>query len=482
MMLEDSAQGLFLEGNRELAEGNLAAAEVAYLRALHVDAEHGGAWANLGWLAERRGELADAERHYRHALALAPGNVRLQLNLSQLLLKLKQFEEAEGLARHATALAPASAEAWNQLGVVLACLKREEEAERCYRQSLAVVDDAAHAARTRFNLAYLLLRQGRWTEGWPMLQARWQFERLPEWFDCPRWQGEPLAGKALAIGLEAGQGDMIQFCRYAALAREQGAARVAVVCHPSLKTLFGTLPGVDAVYAYDEAVPRDGWDFWTLPMAMPQWFGTQPGNVPADVPYLSADPALVRHWRERMREQLQSQPRSPQGSDAAPAPLRVGLAWKGNPQFENDGERSLPSLHTLAPVMEAAAQRGIQLVCLQKGPGEDEAGELQAGQRAALQPPPLNLGPQLRDFADTAAVIASLDLVISIDSAVAHLAGALDKPCWLLLPDYQCDWRWLAEGERTPWYPSLRLFRQPRGGGWAPVAAALATAILHSIP
>ena len=474
MMDEESARALFLKGNRELADGNLAGAEIAYLRALLLEPSHAGAWANLGWLKERQDELAEAEQHYRHALALAGANLQLQLNLSQLLLKLKQFAEAEALVRQATALAPESAAAWDQLGVVLACVKREDEAERCYRQALAPAlqsppqsttpqSESGHpaTARTHFNLAYVLMRQGRWQEGWPLLQARWQFQRLPEWFRCPRWQGESLAGKALAIGLEAGQGDMIQFCRYAALAKEQGAARVALVCHPSLKTLFTSLQGIDAVYAYDETVPADGWDYWTLPMAMPHWFGTRTDRVPAAIPYLSADPALAAHWRAQLPA----------------APLRVGLAWKGNPQFENDADRSLPSLQTLAPLIEAAAARGIQMVSLQKGPGEDEAAGLRSS--PATTPQLLNLGPQLRDFADTAAVIENLDLVVSIDSAVAHLAGALGKPCWLLLSDYRCDWRWLAEGETTAWYPHSRLFRQAPGDDWAGVIATVATALVR---
>ncbi len=478
MMDEESAQGLFLQGNRELAGGNLAGAEIAYLQALLQEPAHAGAWANLGWLKERQGELAEAERHYRQALALADGNLQLHLNLSQLLLKLKQFAEAEALARRAVALAPQSLAAWDRLGVVLACVKREAEAERCYRQALALAPqpqpqpaapsqsassqpdlEQSAAARTRFNLAYLLMRQGRWEEGWPLLQARWQFQRLPDWFHCPLWQGQSLAGKALAIGLEAGQGDMIQFCRYAALAKAQGASRVALVCHPSLKRLFTRLQGVDVVYGYDEAVPADGWDYWTLPLAIPQWFHTRTDRVPAAIPYLSADSALAEHWCAQLPAAL----------------LRVGLVWKGNPQFENDADRSLPSLQTLAPLIEAAAARGMLLVSLQKGPGEDEAASLQAPSPPA--PRLLNLGPQLRDFADTAAVIESLDLVISIDSAVAHLAGAQGKPCWLLLPGYRCDWRWLAEGDTTPWYPHTRLFRQDPDGDWGSVIAALVAAL-----
>lgn len=461
-MSAPSAHVQYLDGNRFLANGDLAGAEICYLQALLAEPGHVGARANLGVLKERQGQLGEAEQHYRLALALMPGHAQLHLNLGIVLLKSRRFADGEELARRAVQLAPESVAAWSQLGVLLACVKREAEAEQCYRHALVLALGAAdadaadaEAARARFNLAYLLLRQGRYAEGWPLLESRWQFDRLPQPFDCRRWEGEPLAGKSLVIGLEAGQGDMIHFCRYATLAKAQGAARIAVVCHPSLKTLFAALPGVDEVHGCHEAVPLSGWDYWTLPMSMPARFGTSLDTIPAPMPYLSAGPALLEHWAARLPA----------------ARLRIGVAWKGNPQFENDAERSLPSLQTLAPVIEAAAAAGIQMVSLQKGPGEEEA-------RTWTGAPLHAIGPQLRDFADTAAVIEHLDLVISIDSAVAHLAGAMGKPCWLLLPDHLCDWRWLAAGDSTPWYPTMRLFRQPAGGGWGAVIAAVAADVV----
>jgi tetratricopeptide (TPR) repeat protein len=222
----------YLDGNRLLASGDLAGAEICYLQALLAEPVHAGARANLGVLKERQGRLGEAEQHYRLALALMPGHAQLHLNLGIVLLKSKRFADGEELARRAVQLAPESVAAWNQLGVLLACVKREAESEQCYRHALALgAADAADAesARTRFNLAYLLLRQGRHAEGWPLLESRWQFDPLPRRFHCPRWEGEPLAGRSLVIGLEAGQGDMIHFCRYATLAKAQGAARIAVV-------------------------------------------------------------------------------------------------------------------------------------------------------------------------------------------------------------------------------------------------------------
>lgn len=453
---QEQAQTLYIEGNQRMAAGDAAGAEACFLHALAADPMHGAAHGNLGYLKERQGASAEGEYHYRLALALLPDHPQLHQNLGVLLLKEKRFSEAEASLRTAVNLAPESSTALRHLGALLACVQRDAEAEQCYRKALSLATDT-EAARTRFNLAYILMRQGRWEEGWPLLESRWQFDQLPQRFNCPRWQGEALAGKALAIGLEAGQGDMIHFCRYAALAKAQGAARVAVVCHPALKKLFLTMSGVDEVYAYDEAVPSDGWEYWTLPMSMPRWFRTTPETIPTPIPYLSADPELVSEWRARVPQ----------------AGLRVGLAWKGNPGFENDADRSLSSLAELAPL---ARVKGVQFVSLQKGPGEEDA--TQAPEGMTLH----GIGPQLRDFADTAAVIASLDLVISVDSAVAHLAGAMGKPCWLLLPDYRCDWRWLGSGMSTAWYPATRLFRQAPnpgqpGHGWHDVVEKVALAL-----
>jgi hypothetical protein len=245
---------------------------------------------------------------------------------------------------------------------------------------------------------------------------------------------------------------MIQFCRYASLLKAQGAARIAVVCHPALKTLFATLSGVDEVFSLHDEVPKSAWDFWTPPLSLPYYCGTRIDNIPANIPYLSADPVKVATWRARL-----------------PASgLCVGLAWKGNPRFENDKDRSLPSLDVLAPL---GAVAGVHFVSLQKGPGEEEARCPPAGLSV------LALGERIEDFSDTAAIIANLDLVISVDTAIAHLAGALGKPCWVLLPDYQTDWRWLSGRGDSPWYPGMRLFRQPVGGGWGTVVAAVAAAL-----
>ncbi|HEY6898333.1 MAG TPA: tetratricopeptide repeat protein [Rhodocyclaceae bacterium] len=441
-----SAADWFAAGNRQMQEGDDAAAEESFRQAVAATPELAEAHGNLGLLLERRGETAAAEQSYGRALRLKPGLIQVHLNYGALLLGQKRFDDAETAFRNAVRLAPDSAAAWTNLGVLLASCKREAEAERCHRYALELTP--GHS-RARFNLAYLLLRQGRFEEGWPCLEARDWYAPLESHLQCPRWQGEPLAGKSLLIGFEAGHGDMIQFCRYATLLKAQGATCVDVVCHPALTRLLSRCDGIAQAYAIDAAFPRDAWDYWCPPLSLPGHCGTDLESIPAALPYLHPEPEAAAHWAQRL------------AGPALQVGLRVGLVWRGNPRFENDADRSLPSLATLLPLSTVP---GVVFYSLQKGAGEDEAAAPPAG--FALR----NLAAEIHDFADTAAIIANLDLLISVDTAVAHLAGALAKPCWLLLPDYQTDWRWLKERSDTPWYPGvMRLFRQPPGGGWESV-------------
>jgi Flp pilus assembly protein TadD len=446
----DPAETLFLDGNRRMEAGDAEGAEACYRQALLLNPRLGEAVANLGLLRERAGAVVEAETCYRQAIALNPSVNQNYLNLGVLLMNGKRFAEAEAVFMQALKRAPESPVAWSNLGVLLACVKREEEAEQCYRTAMAL--DGDHA-RARFNLSYVLLRQGRFEEGWQCLEARDWYAHLASHFTCPRWRGEPLSGKSIVIGFEAGHGDMIQFCRYAELLKTMGASWISLVCHPALKVLLSTLSAVDEVFSFHEEVPASGWDFWTPPMSLPYYCRTRLDSIPAPIPYLAPDPARADKW----------------GALLPVTGLRVGLAWKGNPRFENDEDRSLPSLDVLSPLGEVS---GVCFVSLQKGPGEAEARCPPAGL------PLLAIGETLEDFADTAAIISCLDLVISVDTAVAHLAGALGKPCWLLLPDYRTDWRWLTGRTDSPWYPErLRLFRQPTGGNWPPVISAVVEAL-----
>lgn len=246
---------------------------------------------------------------------------------------------------------------------------------------------------------------------------------------------------------------MIQYCRYAAVLKAQGAASITLICHPGLKSLFAAVDGVDNIISLNEQMPTSGWDCWTPLLSIPYYCKTRIDSIPAKIPYLHAPPDLIDKWAELLPKDG----------------LRVGLVWKGNPKFENDADRSIPSLEMLAPLGGVA---NVSFISLQKGAGEDEVMQSPRGLNLT------HIGSQLNDFADTAAVVTNLDLVICVDTAVAHLAGALGIPCWVLLPDYKPDWRWLKDRSDSPWYPeTIRLFRQSVMGDWNSVVIEVVAAL-----
>lgn len=412
------------------------------------------AHANLAWLLDRRGSVSEAVRHYELAIELQPDNARIHLNFGTLLAELKFFHAAEAAYRRALDVDRLLPGTWCNLGALLAQNFRDAEAETCLNTALQL--DPQHTG-AHFNLACLLLRKGRYPEGWFHLEFRDWYQPIEMRLRCSRWQGQSLANRAVLVVYEAGFGDMIQFCRYVSELRRLGADHVDVLCHPELKELLQTLAGVGEVFDFSDDVSVSDWDYWVPVMSLPHYVGTQIDTIPASLPYLTAPPAKVAHWRQQI-DRLGLRPA-----------LRVGLVWQGNPDFGNDSHRSLPGLQTLAPLWEVP---GVQFFSLQKGQGSHEARQLQASQ------PLINLAPDLNNFADTAAAILQLDLVISVDTAVAHLAGALGKPCWVLLPAFMTDWRWLEDRSDSPWYPgALRLFRQPKEVGWAPVVQVVREAL-----
>jgi len=442
------ANALFDVGYAHLENRAYGPAQASFRAALEVRPDFLEALVNLAWALEKDGLLGEAETCYRRALELDPASLGAHRNLGVLLVRQKRFQEAEAVYHRALRLHPGSASLWTNLGVLLADQKNDAKAEACFWKALELDPDFPGA---HYNLGYLFLCRGLFAEGWRRRQAR-SWSACAAQFAFPRWQGEDLAGKSLLIAAEAGHGDMIQFCRYAALLKAQGAARIGVVCHAALARLFRTLHGVDQVIGLDQPLPATGWDFWTLPLSLPFHCGTLLETIPAAIPYLHPQPDLLASW----------------GSLLPSEGFRIGLVWKGSSGFESDADRSLANLAQLAPL---GVVRGARFVSLQKGAGEAEA-----------EPPPvglpvLNLGCLIEDFADTAAIIANLDLIISVDTAAAHLAGALGKPCWVLLPDYRTDWRWLTGRADSPWYPgTMRLFRQ-QAGDWSAVIREVASSL-----
>ncbi|CAB3759876.1 tetratricopeptide repeat protein [Paraburkholderia humisilvae] len=471
------------------AQGRHDEAQAAYVEALAGNPEYGEAYVNLGKLLIDRDRLQEAEVIIRAALVAQPELVPAHHHLGSLLNLLKRFDEAEVSLRHALTLAPHTPEihtslastliesdryldaeaacrtalafrdddpnALHTLGIALNRQGRTGEAEAAYRRALDIQPD--HAA-ARFGLAALLLQAQRYEEGWPLYEAR--HERgdaqkrasAPD-VSCPRWRGEPLHGKSLLIWLEQGFGDALQFGRYIASLKAQGVAHLAFACPPALSRLFASVDGVDAVLDTHAAVAQGQYDYWTFLLSVP---GLLHDKTIPPARFITLDAGLVDHWRSRL--------------DGL-AGCKIGLVWKGNAKHVNDHKRSLPSLETLAPLWGRADTR---FVSLQKGAAEDEVNFAPADR------PILPLGAEMTDFADAAAVVAQLDLVISVDTAVAHLAGALGKPCWVMLPATDNEWRWTRAptGPASPWYAdNMRAFRQTQPGNWAQVVDAMRAAL-----
>jgi Tfp pilus assembly protein PilF len=441
---------LFQQGNQYLAAGDAVAAEQCFRAALQIAPCQPELHANLAYVLQLQGDLRQAHAHYESALDLDPTLAQVHLNYGTLLHAQKHLAQAQEAYTQAIVLMPEAPGGWSNLGGLFASTKQDALAELCCRQALA--RDANHI-KAHINLAYVLLRQGRFEEGWRCLERRDWYASLQAALPCLRWQGEPVQGKTLLMVQEAGHGDMIQWVRYAAVLKHQGAASIGVLCHPALTSLMTTLDGVDQVLSFDDELPAAAWDCWTPVFSLPYHCQTRLNTVPASIAYLHAPAHLLAKWQ----------------SLQVSGDLHVGLVWQGNPLFDNDADRSLPVLELLAPLWQVP---GVTFISLQKGQGEDQARHPPPGQ--AL----LNLGAQIDDFADTAAIITQLDLVIAVDTAVAHLAGALGKPCWVLLPAYQTDWRWLEGRSDSPWYPGvLRLFRQSQPGDWSDVVAQLQSAL-----
>lgn len=446
-----SAQALFQQGVQALDAGALDQAAQAFDQALALAPACAELHANRGYVHALQAQPEQAEACYRQSIALDASQATVHTNLGALLAKQKRHAEAEACYGAALALEPTSSAVWSNLGALNLNLQQDDLAEDCLRHAMAL---DAHNQRARFNLAYLQLRRGHWEEGWQLFEARDWYAGLLQQLPMPRWQGEPLPGKAVLVGYEAGHGDMVQFCRYIPWLKEQGARHITLLCHPALTRLLGTLHGVDAVRSFDHPGPLPACDYWMPLLSAPYHAHTRPHTIPANLPYLQADAALCAQWSQQF---------------PAAQGLRVGLVWKGNPLFENDADRSLPQLRMLEPLWQVP---GVQCISLQKGAGQDDGATLPPGH------PVVDVGSRLHDFADAAAVVSQLDLVISVDTAMAHVAGALGKPCWLLLPWYMADWRWGSEATHSDWYPGvMRLFRQRSDGDWQGVVQQVQAAL-----
>lgn len=395
------------------------------------------AMTNLGNALDELDDRESAAVVLREALRRSPEDPKILSNLATVLLQDGDVGEASRLYRMAVTLDPGDPVAHYNLGN--ASRQRLELGDALRRYGHATDLDPAYST-PRWNDAITRLMAGDWTTGFLRYEWRWRDLESPIPTHAPWWQGEPLAGRRIVLLGEQGFGDMIHFVRYARAVVENGG-RVVLECYPQLRRLFSTLsPGVELI---DLGASPGPVDLQAALMQLPPIFGTTPAGAYAPIPYLSP-PA--------------DGPRLP----PAPARFKVGLVWAGNPRIEKFHKRSA-TLAEFAPILDVD---NIAAYSLQIGPRTADVGRL------GLQDRIQDLAPLVRDFADTAALIAQLDLVIAVDTAVAHLAGALGKPVWML-PTYVPDWRWLLGREDTPWYPTMRLYRQAEDRRWPPVIARI---------
>jgi len=419
----------------------------AYDRAIEIDPRYARALASRAGALFHLGRFDEALEDGDRAIAADPRAAQAWDSRALVLLELDRPAEALQSADRAIAIEPGEANAHYHRGNALRELARFEEAIAAYERAVAL--DPRHAAAYR-NLADALLLCGDFARGWEAYAWRWRLlpgGTRPD-MTAPPWLGEGgVEGRTLLLHGEMGMGDTLQFCRYATQVARLGA-RVILEAPAPLVPLLRTLDGPAAVIARGEAIPPH--DGHCPLMSLPFAFRTDPATLPAAVPYLRAEPAREAEWRSRLGP----------GSRR-----RIGLAWSGSAGLRND-RRSLSLAHVLPLV-----GHGADWYSLQKDvPGRDEA-------LLASRPDLRELGTAFADFADTAAAVSLLDLVITVDTSVAHVAGALGKPVWILLPHVPHDWRWFREGERTPWYPTARLFRQPAPGDWDAVVREVAAAI-----
>jgi tetratricopeptide (TPR) repeat protein len=440
----DHAEALSNRGDALRELGRLEEALASYDRALAARPDYAEALSNRGNVLKALRRFDDALGSYDAALHLRPDYPALLSNRAVTLQALDRLDEALASCDRALAARPDSVEALINRASVLQELRRFDEALASYDRAAAIAPDHAEAQTNR---AFLLLLTGDLARGWPAYEWR---RKLPSWvehgFTQPEWSGEDVVGKRLLLHAEQGFGDTIQFARYAAQASLRGA-HVVLEVQPSLKPLLGGLFGGEVVAAGRDQLPA--FDLHCPLLSLPHLFATTtPGTIPGGVPYIAAPADRIAAWAPRL-----------------PADgMRVGLAWSGHPDNARDHERSIP-FALLAPLTGVP---GTRFVSLQK---DIRAADMDDFRRCGNM---IDLGAELRDFADTAAVIAQLDLIITVDTAVAHLAGAMGKPVWVLLPRIP-DFRWLLDRATSPWYPSARLFRKGQVDTWDTVIAGVAT-------
>ncbi|GAB7521465.1 tetratricopeptide repeat protein [Paraburkholderia sp. 2C] len=444
-------------GNALAGLGRATEALASFDKALALQPGFAQAWNNRACALRDLNRPMDAIASCDQAIALQPGYAEAWSNRANALSDLNRAVDAQANYRRALELAPEFCDAWSNLGLALIDTRQHEEALRSYERALALDPDAAEA---HWNYSLCLLQMGRFDQGWREYEWRWQRQRIKasqRGFAQPLWLGDsPLDGKTILLHAEQGLGDTLQFCRYAPLVAAKGG-KVILEVPAELTRLLTTLDGVAELV--EQGKPLPAFDCHAPLLSLPFAFQTDLANIPCTTPYLFADRAAAQRWRERL------------ASDAHA--FKVGVVWAGGnrphvPELRRYDARRSVTLDMLRPILGVPQ---VRFYSLQKGPSAQQLREA-----PELAERIVDHTDEFTDFADTAAFVDNLDLVITVDTAVAHLAGAMGKPVWIMNRFDTC-WRWLLDRTDSPWYPDARLFRQPALGDWNTVIEAVRDAL-----
>lgn len=436
-------------GNSLQGLGDLDEAIDAYHKAISLRAEYPEAYSNLGNALLEQGNASEAIAMLNRSIALRANQPGAHYNLGNALSRVWDLEGAEKEFRISIEQQPDYAQPHNGLGGVLHATGNYAQATEEFRKAIQYWPNCAEA---HFNLAIEHLLRGEFREGWAEHDWRWLAKRYSAFriqFPQPRWDGDSLEGKRILLHAEQGFGDVLQFIRYVPMVASKGGT-IILRCQPELQRLLKDVPGIAEIFSVHDELPA--FDTYSPLLSLPRVFDTTLENIPAQVPYLKADADLINQWKQRMGK-----------NDSR---LKVGLVWAGRPEHVNDVNRSM-SLETLAPLANATNARFFSL---QKNGGPSSSDSAPTGLEL------VDLTNDIADFADAAALVENLDLVITVDTATAHLAGALGKPVWTLLP-FVPDWRWMLDRTDSPWYPTMRLFRQSARGDWTGSVNAVAESL-----
>jgi tetratricopeptide (TPR) repeat protein len=447
--------GIVLYEQRKYDEAGECYRQAITLRPEYVDAIN-----NLGNALSDRKQTSEAIACYQRVIALQPNHPDAYNNLGDIFVEQEKLEEGLACFKHACTLKKDFVEAYSNIANVMYRLCRLDEGIAYNREAIRLKPDFATA---HWNLGLSLLCQGKLADGWKEYNWRTKVRDLAgncREFPQPMWDGGDLHGKTILLHAEQGVGDTFQFIRFLPQVKARGG-KILFDCGEQLMRLLKANFQVDQWIATGEPLPP--FDVHCPMLSLPVSLGTTLETIPQNMPYIQADAELSRQWKARLNEQVKGQ-----------AGKKIGLVWAGRPQHANDHNRSI-ALSALLPILQLQgitqdSGRRPVFFSLQKSQAAEQI------QSLPVQFRPIDLTGDLHDFADTAAMIANLDLVIAVDTSVVHLAGAMNKPVWMLVP-FSPDWRWMLNRADSPWYPSLRIFRQQRPGDWNHPIAAIVDAL-----